>query len=126
MAPTPDGQGYWLVAADGGVFAFGDAPYQGSEGGTHLAAPVIGMAATTDGQGYWLAGADGGVFTHGTAAFAGSAGGLHLTQPVVAITPDPHFTLSIITIGGTTINASDLHGLRPALAWARTHRNGRR
>ena len=25
MASTPDGQGYWLVAADGGVFSFGDA-----------------------------------------------------------------------------------------------------
>ena len=25
MAATPDGQGYWLVASDGGVFAFGDA-----------------------------------------------------------------------------------------------------
>ena len=25
MASTPDGAGYWLVAADGGIFAFGDA-----------------------------------------------------------------------------------------------------
>ncbi len=25
IAPTPDGGGYWLVAADGSVFAFGDA-----------------------------------------------------------------------------------------------------
>jgi hypothetical protein len=25
MASTPDIQGYWLVAADGGVFSFGDA-----------------------------------------------------------------------------------------------------
>ena len=25
MAPTPSGEGYWLVAADGGVFSFGDA-----------------------------------------------------------------------------------------------------
>ena len=29
MAPTPDGGGYWLVASDGGVFAFGDATYGG-------------------------------------------------------------------------------------------------
>src|SRR5688500_20324450 len=28
--PVTCGQGYWLVAADGGVFAFGDAPYLGS------------------------------------------------------------------------------------------------
>ena len=30
IAPTPDGQGYWLVAADGGVFAFGDAAFDGN------------------------------------------------------------------------------------------------
>jgi hypothetical protein len=29
MAATGDGGGYWLVAADGGVFAFGDAGYYG-------------------------------------------------------------------------------------------------
>lgn len=27
---TPDGQGYWLAGADGGVFAFGDAAFHGS------------------------------------------------------------------------------------------------
>ena len=27
---TPTGQGYWLVAADGGVFAFGDARFMGN------------------------------------------------------------------------------------------------
>lgn len=27
MAATPTGKGYWLVCADGGVFAFGDATY---------------------------------------------------------------------------------------------------
>jgi hypothetical protein len=30
MAPTADGNGYWLVAADGGIFAFGDAAFRGS------------------------------------------------------------------------------------------------
>ena len=32
MAPTHDGQGYWLVASDGGIFAFGDAAFEGSLG----------------------------------------------------------------------------------------------
>jgi len=45
MAATTDGKGYWLVASDGGVFAFGDATYDGSMGGTHLNAPVVGIAA---------------------------------------------------------------------------------
>jgi hypothetical protein len=30
VAPTTTGQGYWLVARDGGVFSFGDAPFLGS------------------------------------------------------------------------------------------------
>ena len=29
LAPTPSGKGYWMTAADGGVFAFGDAVYHG-------------------------------------------------------------------------------------------------
>ena len=28
-----DGNGYWMVAADGGIFSFGDAPFYGSGGG---------------------------------------------------------------------------------------------
>ena len=38
MAATPDGQGYWLVASDGGIFSFGDAPFYGSIG-RHPAEP---------------------------------------------------------------------------------------
>ena len=30
IAATPDGNGYWQVASDGGVFNFGDAAYDGS------------------------------------------------------------------------------------------------
>ncbi|HET6795215.1 MAG TPA: hypothetical protein VFH45_12260, partial [Acidimicrobiales bacterium] len=30
MAATPDGHGYWLVAADGGVFTYGTARFEGS------------------------------------------------------------------------------------------------
>lgn len=37
--------GYWLMAADGGVFAFGDTGFHGSMGGTTLAGPVVGITA---------------------------------------------------------------------------------
>jgi hypothetical protein len=30
MASTSNGDGYWLVAADGGVFTFGNAHFYGS------------------------------------------------------------------------------------------------
>jgi hypothetical protein len=47
MAPTPTGGGYWLVAADGGIFAFGDAAFLGSTGALRLVEPIVGMASTT-------------------------------------------------------------------------------
>jgi hypothetical protein len=46
MAATPDGRGYWLVAADGGVFTFGDAAFDGSEGTKALNSPVVGVSST--------------------------------------------------------------------------------
>ena len=54
-ARPPTGSGYWLVGADGGVFAFGDAalPRLGRRACT-LASPIVGAAATTAGHGYWL------------------------------------------------------------------------
>ena len=36
MASTPDGKGYWLVASDGGIFAYGDARFWGSAGNIQL------------------------------------------------------------------------------------------
>ncbi len=45
MVHTADGEGYWLVARDGGIFAFGDAGFFGSAGGLPLNRPVVGMAA---------------------------------------------------------------------------------
>ncbi len=85
MAPTHDGDGYWLVGSDGGIFAFGDAAFHGSTGGLKLNAPVVGMAATNDSGGYWLVGSDGGVFNYGDAAFYGSTGGLTLNAPIVGM-----------------------------------------
>ena len=73
-APTLGGDGYWLVGADGGVFAFGDAGFYGSLPGLGItpAAPIMGITAAPSGKGYWLVGADGGVFAFGDAGFYGS------------------------------------------------------
>jgi len=88
-AATPTGQGYWLVAADGGIFTFGDAAFHGSTGGMHLNQPIVGMAATPTGRGYWLVAADGGIFTFGDAVFHGSTGGIRLAQPIVGMAATP-------------------------------------
>jgi hypothetical protein len=86
-ASGPFGLGYWLVASDGGIFAYGDAAFYGSTGGIHLNQPIVGMAATPDGGGYWLVASDGGIFAYGDAAFYGSTGAIHLNQPIVGMTP---------------------------------------
>ena len=41
MAATPTGDGYWLVASDGGIFAYGDAGFFGSHGGAPLNLSLI-------------------------------------------------------------------------------------
>ena len=87
IAATPTGDGYWLVAGDGGIFSFGDAAFHGSTGGLRLAAPIVGMAPTPSGDGYWLVARDGGIFSFGDAAFHGSTGGLRLAAPIVAMAP---------------------------------------
>ncbi|MDQ1446297.1 MAG: hypothetical protein QOI20_2761 [Acidimicrobiaceae bacterium] len=72
--------GYYMVGEDGGVFAYGGAPYKGSAGGLALNSVMTGMARTWDNQGYWLVGADGGIFAYGSAPFNGSAGGINLVS----------------------------------------------
>jgi hypothetical protein len=74
-APPPSGPpttGYWEVALDGGVFAFGNASYYGSMVGQSLNGAIRGIVATPDGKGYWLFASDGGVFAFGDAPFLGS------------------------------------------------------
>jgi len=82
----PSPHGYWLVASDGGIFAFGNAGFHGSMGGTALNQPVVGMAAPPAGGGYWEVASDGGIFAFGAAKFHGSMGGTRLNQPVVGMT----------------------------------------
>jgi hypothetical protein len=75
MVPTSNGGGYFLVASDGGVFAFGDARFEGScpgIGGCSGAAVTVMPDAS--GNGYWLVTATGHVYTFGDAMSYGSPG----------------------------------------------------
>lgn len=78
MACTPNGDGYWMVGADGGVFNFGKAVLYGSMGNIPLNSPIVGIVATPSrwwgrgGKGYWLYAADGGIFCFGDAKYHGS------------------------------------------------------
>jgi hypothetical protein len=93
ITTTTDGQGYWLVQADGTVHAFGDAHYYGSlarKSGTAVT-PVIGIARTYDNGGYWLADAKGQVYTFGDARPHGSlSAALASRAPIAGLAPTPN------------------------------------
>ena len=94
--------GYHLVASDGGVFSYGDAPFVGSTGGHRLNAPIVGTAAAHSGAGYWMVASDGGIFNYGGAGFYGSMGGRQLNAPIVgmAATPDGGGYWEVASDGG--------------------------
>ena len=78
MAP-----GYWMTAADGGVFNFGAAGFHGS-----AAAPgrnVVGIAASPTRRGYWLVERNGAVANHGDARHYGSMSHVRLNAPVLGM-----------------------------------------
>ncbi len=81
--------GYDLVGSDGGVFAFGGAPFLGSLPGIGVhVKDIVGMVPTSNDGGYWLAGADGGVFAFGNAPFLGSLPGISVhVHDIVGIVP---------------------------------------
>ena len=76
MVPSADGGGYFMVASDGGVFAFGDAKFEGScpgiVGGCSGAA--VAVMPDASGNGYWLVTATGNVYAFGDAVYHGAPG----------------------------------------------------
>jgi hypothetical protein len=84
---TPDGGGYWILLADGRVFAYGDALNLGgptaSVGGLNLATAIF---TTSDGGGYWVASANGSVFSYGDAPYDGGMNTTHLNGAIIAAT----------------------------------------
>jgi GH25 family lysozyme M1 (1,4-beta-N-acetylmuramidase) len=89
LAVDSTGQGFWTCAYDGGVFAYGDATFRGSGGGTVYPQPILGITRTPTGFGYWLFGADGNVLTFGDAVAAGNLAGTTLGSPIVALAATP-------------------------------------
>jgi large repetitive protein len=81
------GSGYWLAGAEGGVYAFGDAPDFG--GLSTPSAPVATMTGTSSGKGYWLTTRTGEVFAFGDAVAHGGLGGIKLNEPIVGMAPTP-------------------------------------
>ncbi len=83
------GDSYRLVAADGGVFSFGQDNFYGSMGGQVISGSMVAIAATPDGGGYWTCSSGGGVYAFGDANFYGSTGGMTLASPIIAFASTP-------------------------------------
>ncbi len=89
MVPSADGGGYFMVASDGGVFAFGDARFAGScpaIGGCSGAA--VAVMPDASGDGYWVVTQTGGVYTFGDAPFYGAPGPQSVPVTSAVRTPD--------------------------------------
>jgi Peptidase A4 family/Bacterial Ig-like domain (group 3) len=89
MVPSPDGGGYFMVASDGGVFAFGDAKFEGScpgIGGCSGSAVTVMPDAT--GDGYSLVTASGHVYSFGDAGAFGAPGPQGTPVTSAVRTPD--------------------------------------
>jgi len=68
IAVTPSGHGYWVMTDNFGVFAFGDAVFQGSAGSVGRT-PAVAIVANPAGSGYWEVTADGAVYGFGAPPF---------------------------------------------------------
>ena len=83
MVPSSDGGGYFMVASDGGVFAFGDARFEGScPGMGGCSGAAVAVVPDASGNGYWLITQTGNVYAFGDAPFYGAPG--TLSAPVTS------------------------------------------
>jgi hypothetical protein len=76
--------GYWMLGADGKVYAFGGAASLGSAPG-----PVVAMVARRDGNGYWTVDSAGGVSHFGAAKVHGGHPALQPGESVSTISATP-------------------------------------
>jgi hypothetical protein len=75
MVASADDNGYYMVASDGGVFAFGDARFAGSCPGIGgCAGKAVAVVPDASGNGYWVVTSIGAVYGFGDALNYGSPG----------------------------------------------------
>ncbi len=87
MVPSIDDGGYFMVASDGGVFAFGDARFAGSCPGIGgCSGSAVAVMPDHSGNGYWLVTSSGSIYTFGDAPYFGAPGRGNVTSAVA--TPD--------------------------------------
>ena len=89
MVPSRDGGGYFMVASDGGVFAFGDAHFAGSCPGIDgCSGAAVAVMPDASGNGYWLVTNSGHVYAFGDAGHFGAPGPQSSPMSSAVATPD--------------------------------------
>ncbi|MCP4960129.1 MAG: matrixin family metalloprotease [Actinomycetia bacterium] len=118
-----DDLGYYMLGADGGIFAFGSAEFHdsipGVLPGVSLDEPIAGLVPHET-SGYWQVAGDGGLFAFGTAPFAGSVPqvipGVPLAAPVIGALSSGTAYLMVASDGGIfNFGNSVFHGSRPEI-----------
>jgi hypothetical protein len=91
MVPSVNQKGYFMVAADGGVFTFGGATFEGScpaIGG--CAGAAVAVMPDSTGRGYWIVTATGHVYSFGDATYFGAPGPQGVPVTSAVRTPNGH------------------------------------
>jgi hypothetical protein len=126
MVPSNDDGGYFMVASDGGVFAFGDAHFAGSCPGIGgCSGAAVAVMPDASGNGYWLVTQTGSIYTFGDASYYGAPG--NTGSPVTSAVRTPNGGgYWILTANGTVYSygnagnygdaAGAFGGLNPATA----------
>jgi hypothetical protein len=91
MVQSADGRGYFMVASDGGVFAFGDARFAGSCPGIGgCVGAAVAVMPDAGGNGYWLITQEGNVYAFGDAPYLGAPGPQSTAITSAVATPSGH------------------------------------
>jgi hypothetical protein len=126
MVPSIDDGGYFMVAKDGGVFAFGDAHFAGSCPGIGgCSGAAVAVMPDASGNGYWLVTQTGNVYSFGDAPYYGGPGAQTVPVTSAVRTPDGGgywvlFANGVVAPYGDAGNYGDaagaFGGLNPATA----------
>jgi hypothetical protein len=126
MVPSSDDGGYFMVASDGGIFAFGDAKFEGSCPGIGgCSGAAVAVMPDASGNGYWLVTSTGHVYSFGDAGSYGQPGAQGSPVTSAVRTPDGKGYLILLANGtvdayGDATNlgapAGQLGGQNPASA----------
>jgi hypothetical protein len=88
IVPSANGQGYYMVAADGGVFAFNSVFAGSCPGIGGCAGAAVAVAPDASGKGYWLATNSGQIYAFGNAKYFGAPGTQSSKITSMVRTPD--------------------------------------